>query len=77
MRMALNSEDFAEIERRMDGRYVTRKECDRTTSRTYDRIEDIKIDTARIGTKLNIIVAILGAIGVAVCSAIVHMIFGG
>lgn len=75
--MALNPEDMVEIERYFDGRYVTHRECDKTTKRTYDRIEDIKIDTAKIGTKLNIIVAILGAIGVAVCSAIVHMIFGG
>lgn len=75
--MALSPDDLAEIERRLDGRYVTRNECDRTTRKTYDRIEDIKLDTAKIGTKLNVIVAILGAIGVAVCSAVVHMILGG
>jgi hypothetical protein len=75
--MALTPEDLDEIERRFDLRYVTQSDCNRTVRKTYDRIEDIKLDTAKIGTKLNVIVAILGVIGAAVCSAVVHMILGG
>lgn len=73
----LERDDREELERIFDGRYVRQKYCDRTNEALHSQIDNIKLDTAKIGTKLNVIVAILGAIGVAICTAVVKIVFGG
>lgn len=73
----LERDDREELERIFDGRYVLQKYCDRTNEALHSQIDNIKLDTAKIGTKLNVIVAILGAIGVAICTAVVKIVFGG
>lgn len=72
-----NGTDIEELERIFDGRYVRQKYCDRTNETLHSQIDKINVDTAKIGTKLNIIVAILGTIGTAICAAVVKIIFGG
>lgn len=73
----LERDDREELERIFDGRYVRQKYCDRTNEALHSQIDNIKLDTAKIGTKLNVIVAILGAIGAAICTAVVKIVFGG
>lgn len=73
----ISKEDRHELEEIFDERYVKRAECDKHQTEQYERITKVQLDTAKISTKLNIIVGILAAIGVAIVSAVVHLIFFG
>lgn len=75
--MELDHDTIEGIKAALENHFVTRTECGSTAGKAYSRIEEIKVDTAKIETKLNMIVAILGVIGTAVCAAVVHIIFGG
>lgn len=50
-------------------------ELQRTTKEQEKRLNDGNVQFAIISTKLNIMMAILGAIGIAVIGAVVTMIF--
>ena len=75
--MELDHDTIEGIKAALEDHFVTRTECGNTAKNVYSRVEEIKVDTAKIETKLNMIVAILGVIGTAVCAAVVHIIFGG
>ncbi len=67
-------EDLEEI---FDARYVMKDDCQRKQDETYKSVTLLQVEAAKIGTKLNIIVAILGAIGGALVAAVIALIFGG
>lgn len=68
--------DNADIDR-LKEIFVTRKECDENMQQTDDKIGDLKEDTAVIKTRLNMTLGILSAIGVAVLSVAIKLMFGG
>ena len=57
--------------------FVTRRECDAHNQASTEHFAKLEISIAKIGTKLSIMMGILGAIGVAVAAAVVKIIFGG
>lgn len=57
--------------------FVTRRECDKRDHINTEHFAKLEIAMAKIGTKLSIMMGILGAIGVAVAAAVVKIIFGG
>lgn len=57
--------------------FVTRRECDARNQASTEHFAKLEISIAKIGTKLSIMMGILGAIGVAVVAAMVKIIFGG
>lgn len=57
--------------------FVTRKECEKTRHDSDDHIQRLEIAMAKVGTKLSIMIGILGAIGVAILSVVVKFLFGG
>ncbi len=57
--------------------FVTRRECDKRDHINTEHFANLEIAMARIGTKLSIMMGILGGIGVAVAAAVVKIIFGG
>ena len=56
--------------------FVTRKECETTRSDSNQHIQRLEIALAKVGTKLTIVIGILGAIGVAILSVVVKFLFG-
>lgn len=70
-------ETVEDLEEMLDGRYVLKTDCQNKQDVQYKKIEQIQLDTAKIGTKLNLIAIILGAIGTAIIAAVVKIIFGG
>lgn len=75
--MPFNADELIELERFLDERYVRRKDCDRMQDETYSKIEKIQLDTAKIGTKLNLITGILATIGGAFVALVIKILFGG
>lgn len=73
----ISTQDRHELEEIFDGRYVRRAECDQHQAEQYKRITQVQLDTTKISTKLNIIVGILAAIGVAIVGSVVNQIFFG
>lgn len=70
-------ETVENLEEMFDERYMKKTECQAKQDAQYRKIEQIQLDTARIGTKLNLIAVILGAIGTAIVAAVIKLIFGG
>lgn len=75
--MSINHEDREELKEYFDGIYVKKKDCSTHRGAQYEIMNKNALDVAKISTKLNMIVAILGAIGVAICAAVIKIIFGG
>ena len=57
--------------------FVTRKDCDSKEQINANHFLKLEVATARVGTKLSVMMAILSAIGVAIAAAVVKIIFGG
>lgn len=78
MALKLNEiETVEDLEEMLDGRYVLKNDCQKKQDEHYKKIEQIQLDTAKIGAKLNLIAIILGAIGTSIIAAVVKIIFGG
>ena len=73
---SMTNEDLKQLEEILDGRYVRQKDCARTVDKTEQHINELHVSIAKIGTKLNVITGILGAIGTAVLAAVVKIIIG-
>lgn len=67
----LTTDDFSTL----DNRYVTKEEYTLAQEKISDQIHELRKNYAVITTKLNLIVGILSAIGVAVLSVAVKMLF--
>lgn len=75
--MPFDNDEITELERILDDRYVRRKDCDKRQDEIYAKIEQIQLDTAKIGTKLNLITGILASIGGALVAFLIKLLFGG
>lgn len=73
----IEKNDVEYLEKVFDSRYVRQSECDRNVEKTDEHINQIKISTTQIATKLNLIAAILGGIGAAFLTVVVKILFGG
>jgi hypothetical protein len=73
----LTNEEVTDLEKIFDGRYVRRKDCDRTVEKEEDRITKLEIRLENVNTKLGILIAILSTIGVPVISLCIKLLFGG
>lgn len=72
----LEEKDFDAIEKRFDGRYVLKKDCDNTTDQITGKLNSDYTRIAVIESYNKIIIGILGAIGLGVLS-IVFEVFKG
>lgn len=61
----------------LDARYVKKDDCVDHRTETAKEMEEIRRDSAILKTKLNIVIAILAAIGVPVLSIAVTLLFKG
>lgn len=61
---------------RLDERYVRKEDCSTIQADTDKRIDEIHVTQAVMDTKLNILIGILSAIGVAVLGIAVKLFFG-
>lgn len=75
--MPFNNEDIAELERILDDRYVRRKDCTLAQKDQQTKLDELKTDVTKIGTKLNLITGILATIGGAFLALAIKFIFGG
>ena len=75
--MPFDNDEITDLERILDDRYVRRKDCDKRQDEIYAKIEQIQLDTAKIGTKLNLITGILASIGGALVAFLIKLLFGG
>ncbi len=75
--MPFNNDEISELERVLDDRYVRRKDCKSMRDEQHTKIDEIRVETAKIGTKLNLIAGILATIGGAFVALVVKMLFGG
>ena len=68
----------------LDGRYMRKIECaqnieeeDAKIARVHDEMTAVKIEVAKMSTRLGILIAILSAIAVPAISLCVKLLFGG
>lgn len=73
----IENEDIERIKGILDGRYVKKTDCDRIVEKTDYRIDKIAVSMAKIEARLGLIAGLLGAIGVAILTAVVKIVFGG
>jgi hypothetical protein len=60
-----------------DARYKQIDDCEKTVEKEEKKIDALTIEFAKSNTKLNIMIAILSAIGAAILPICVKILFGG
>ena len=55
--------------------FVTKDHCSADKKSRDEKIEALRVDTARVITKLNIVIAILSAIGTSMIGVAIKVIF--
>lgn len=80
----MTNEELEQLEQIFDGRYVQKDDCAKTVDKENEKIDlltldvqGLKIEIAKMNTKLGVVIGILSAIGVPVVSCCVKMLFGG
>ena len=71
--MAIDKDDIE----RLKEIFVTRQECDTTTDDINRKLANDNKELAVINTKLSLILWFLGAVGAAVITVLVKVLFGG
>ena len=71
--MPLTSEDID----RLKEIFVTRRECDTTVEEINGKLSNDMKELAVINTKLSLILWLLGAVGAAVITVLIKILFGG
>lgn len=69
-------EDIEVLQNHLDERYVLQSDCNDTVMLTNKRIDDIRVDFAKIETRLNAIIGICAVIAVPIVSVAVKLLFG-
>lgn len=72
----ITREDIEVLQKHLDERYVLQSDCNDTVMLTNKRIDDIRVDFAKIETKLNAIIGICAVIAVPIVSIAVKLLFG-
>lgn len=57
--------------------FVTKDSCDEKKHSSDEHIQKLEITMARIGTKLSVMIGILGAIGATMLTVVAKFLFGG
>lgn len=57
--------------------FVSRESCDEKKHSSDEHIQKLELTMAKIGTKLSVMIAILGAIGATMLTVVAKFIFGG
>lgn len=80
----MTKEEIEQLEQIFDGRYVQKDDCTKTVDKENEKInklsqdvQQLKVEIAKMNTKLGILIGILSAIGVPLISVCVKMLFGG
>ena len=71
--MPLTTEDID----RLKEIFVTRKECETTVEEINGKLSNDMKELAVINTKLSLILWLLGAVGAAVITVLIKILFGG
>lgn len=72
----ITREDIEVLQNHLDERYVLQSDCNDTVMLTNKRIDDIRVDFAKIETKLNAIIGICAVIAVPIVSIAAKLLFG-
>lgn len=56
--------------------FVTKEECTKRMEEENQKITDLRVDMAKIVSKLNILIAILSAIGASMIGVCIKLLFG-
>lgn len=56
--------------------FVTKEECQKRMEEENQKITDLRVDMAKIVSKLNILIAILSAIGASLIGVCIKLLFG-
>lgn len=59
------------------GIFVEKDKCEKTRTESESHVQRLEIAMAKVGTKLSIMIGILGAIGISILSVIAKILFGG
>lgn len=57
--------------------FVSKDVCDEKKHASDEQIQLLKLTMAKIGTKLSIMIGILGTIGVTILTVVAKFLFGG
>lgn len=57
--------------------FVEKDRCEKIRAENDGHVQRLEIAMAKVGTKLSIMIGILGAIGVSILSVIAKILFGG
>jgi hypothetical protein len=57
--------------------FVSRESCDEKKHSSDEHIQKLELTMTKIGTKLSVMIAILGAIGATMLTVVAKFIFGG
>ena len=71
--MAIDREDIE----RLKEIFVTRQECDSAMDEVNKKLANDNKELAVINTKLSLILWLLGAVGAAVITCLIKLLFGG
>lgn len=73
----LEKTDIAELQERFDMRYKLKEDCDKEMSDVSEKLSKDATRLAVMNTKLSLVLWLLGAIGAAVITVLVKIVFGG
>lgn len=57
--------------------FVSKESCEEKKHSSDEHIQKLELTMAKIGTKLSVMIAILGAIGATMLTVVAKFIFGG
>ena len=57
--------------------FVTKESCDEKKHSSNEHIQKLEVTMAKIGTKLSVMIGILGAIGATMLTLVAKILFGG
>lgn len=57
--------------------FVTKDSCDEKKHNSDEHIQKLEVTMAKIGTKLSVMIGILGAIGATMLTVVAKILFGG
>lgn len=57
--------------------FITKESCDEKKHSSDEHIQRLEVTMAKIGTKLSVMIGILGAIGATMLTVVAKFLFGG
>lgn len=72
----LEKTDIVELQERFDMRYKLKEDCDKEMSDVSEKLSKDATRLAVMNTKLSLVLWLLGAIGAAVITVLIKIVFG-